>query len=284
MNIVEGVTTLAADFSQQGFSYESGVLSFVGGSDRDWIKVFVDNLGRGVLSRSILGSQAGFYQTTIHLSVIERIELAGHDGDDLLHVSDVTIPAIIDGGAGNDKITAGAGSDSLFGGDGNDLLFGQAGNDVMRGEAGDDYFEGGKGDETLIGDDGADHLFGLDGNDRFVTAVTTWPTSCAAETVPTAVTSTMSTTCSPSRRSPDASLPRTQSARAVQCANASRNRAAAAGESSGAFILPAPPRRPRPAAGEPPPSLVYAHRLRDPRTAVRPGERPERRDDRRRRR
>jgi hypothetical protein len=69
------------------------------------------------------------------------LEVHGQDGDD--HLRDIThseTAAVIDGGAGNDK---------LEGYLGNDLLLGGAGNDVLEGHEGDDRLEGGDGDDLL---------------------------------------------------------------------------------------------------------------------------------------
>jgi len=165
MNTVEEVTSLGLDFRERGFTYENGVFGFVGGSDRDSVQIFADESGKGVLSHGIRFAPTGRYWATIDLSVVRLFELVGGEGADELIVSQVTIPAVIDGGAGDDEITGSAGADSLFGGEGNDSLFGDAGNDVMRGGGGDDYLEGGKGHDMLLGQAGADRLFGLDGND-----------------------------------------------------------------------------------------------------------------------
>jgi Ca2+-binding RTX toxin-like protein len=165
MNTVDGLTTLGADLQEQGFCYADGVFSYIGGSGRDSVQIVADQSGRGALTRHIIGSQADTFRATINLSVIRLIEIVGGDGDDELYIFDITIPAIIDGGRGDDDLTGGGGNDALNGGDGNDSLYGPAGNDIMRGEAGDDYFEGGKGDDMLLGQGGAHQLFGLDGND-----------------------------------------------------------------------------------------------------------------------
>jgi Ca2+-binding RTX toxin-like protein len=89
----------------------------------------------------------------------------------------------IDGGAGNDTITAANTNDEIYGGDGadfvranggndlvdggsgNDTLDGGDGDDVVSGGTGNDVVKGGRGNDTLHGDDGDDIVDGGDGND-----------------------------------------------------------------------------------------------------------------------
>jgi hypothetical protein len=72
---------------------------------------------------------------------------------------------VIDGGAGNDTITAGAGDDRVQGGAGRDVIRGGSGNDYLDGGADVDKIYGDDGNDTLIGGDGNDYLFGMNGND-----------------------------------------------------------------------------------------------------------------------
>ncbi|AZN36126.1 calcium-binding protein [Iodobacter ciconiae] len=80
--------------------------------------------------------------------------------------------ALVDGDAGNNKLTGTAAKDLLRGFAGNDQLFGGLGNDRLEGGDGDDYLAGGygnvanTGDDVLIGGAGNDQLSGEDGNDR----------------------------------------------------------------------------------------------------------------------
>lgn len=77
----------------------------------------------------------------------------------------------VDGGAGDDTITAGPAS-FVRAGDGNDtvsstgdIVEGGAGNDVIRGDAGDQILRGNNGNDTLYGGTGNDLLYGGAGND-----------------------------------------------------------------------------------------------------------------------
>lgn len=96
--------------------------------------------------------------------------LDGGDGDDL-----VTAPFGADyatGGAGDDQVTSpwgyveGAdGDDVLTGGAAGQYLDGGEGEDLLRGEGGDDYLDGGGGPDELHAGDDDDYLDGGDGPD-----------------------------------------------------------------------------------------------------------------------
>ncbi|MCA9138495.1 MAG: hypothetical protein KDB00_17105, partial [Planctomycetales bacterium] len=108
---------------------------------------------------------------------------AGLGNDQVTIANDVTIPVVIDGGAGNDLLTAGGGmttfyggsgndtltggnrDDLLIGGDGDDLLTGGIGNDTLDGGAGADYLDGGINEDSLRGGTGNDQILGGDGAD-----------------------------------------------------------------------------------------------------------------------
>ena len=83
--------------------------------------------------------------------------LQGGDGDDLLN-----------GGFGDDKLRGGNGEDQLFGGNGNDALDGGADDDEVYGGAGDDHLGGGAGNDTIVGGSGNDTLTGAAGSDTYL--------------------------------------------------------------------------------------------------------------------
>jgi len=126
---------------------------------------------------------------TDQLVAIERAELAGGAGDNLLDASAFTGNVTLIGEGGNDTlkggaghdwllgvwgsnaIAGGAGNDVLGGGLGHDTLLGQDGNDVLLGNAGQDILLGGAGDDYLNGQGGSrDTLAGGSGNDRIIGA------------------------------------------------------------------------------------------------------------------
>ncbi len=95
---------------------------------------------------------------------------------------------LIDGGAGNDRISAGTGTDVVYGGDGDDDIVGMGASDALYGDAGDDniwgdgptgfngrttassehasdVLVGGAGDDSLVGQGGNDELYGGDDAD-----------------------------------------------------------------------------------------------------------------------
>ncbi len=63
---------------------------------------------------------------------------------------------IIDGGAGDDRLTGAGEADTLTGGEGADQLFGNDGADILRGGAGADILNGGAGLDVMDGGDGDD--------------------------------------------------------------------------------------------------------------------------------
>jgi hypothetical protein len=91
--------------------------------------------------------------------------ISGGNGDDTIYGGDSS--DTISGGNGNDLIYGGNGDDFLYGDYGNDTLIGGNGNDVLYGGAGNDYLDGGAGDDFLSGGAGQDVLNGGDGVDRF---------------------------------------------------------------------------------------------------------------------
>ena len=88
------------------------------------------------------------------------------DGDDAVNAAGTTTFAIIQGGEGDDVLTAGDGNDSVSGQAGDDVLFGGAGNDFVGGFAGEDDVHGGNGDDNVQGHEDNDELFGDAGDDN----------------------------------------------------------------------------------------------------------------------
>ncbi len=63
----------------------------------------------------------------------------------------ILLPAIMDGGRGDDKLNGGGGGNVLLGGDGNDELLGGSRGDILIGGAGRDRLVGNPGEDVLIG-------------------------------------------------------------------------------------------------------------------------------------
>jgi Ca2+-binding RTX toxin-like protein len=84
-------------------------------------------------------------------SGVNSIVVYGLDGNDFIHLAGaIRVPAIVFGGAGDDRIFGGGGNDILVGGDGNDWIKAGQGNDIIIGGQGSDRLIGGPGDDLLI--------------------------------------------------------------------------------------------------------------------------------------
>src|SRR6185295_17912312 len=94
--------------------------------------------------------------TIAHADAIDLLTINGFGGDDVINAA--ALPAtglrlLVDGGAGNDKLTGGAGNNTLIGGNDNDVLTDGNGNDQLNGGKGNDTLTGGNGNDTLHGDE-----------------------------------------------------------------------------------------------------------------------------------
>lgn len=159
---------------------------------------------RSADGRNLVATVNGTVVATKQASSVSRIVVQGLFGDDTLDVaSNITIPANLEGGPGNDTLKGGGGSDSLLGGDGDDVLDGRRGADLLLGGAGRDAADyasrvnfinfgpgtvaddgefnehdnigldvedcyGGKGDDYLNGSSADNRLYGGGGNDTII--------------------------------------------------------------------------------------------------------------------
>ena len=101
---------------------------------------------------NVTGSEAG-----------DTLAVNGGNGNDTITAGNglaSIVSLTIDGGAGNDTITGGDGADILLGGDGNDVVSGGRGNDTAQLGAGNDTFvwNPGDGSDIVEGGDGTDTL------------------------------------------------------------------------------------------------------------------------------
>ncbi|RMG42074.1 MAG: hypothetical protein D6725_00270 [Planctomycetota bacterium] len=127
---------------------------------------------------------------------IEELYINPRGGSDYVAIGDLNFvsPSLVvrvDGGAGNDRVTAlgsdlgpnllvanggrgidqltgSRGNDTLDGGTGNDIIDGGAGNDSILGGDDEDSLTGGTGNDTIQGQDGNDTIFGSDGDDSLL--------------------------------------------------------------------------------------------------------------------
>jgi Ca2+-binding RTX toxin-like protein len=141
----------------------NGTLTVVGTTENDNIQVQVAVSGQhaGELQVDVNAQQSFFDPLQVN-----SIRISGLAGRDQITVDDnVTINAIIDGGANSDVIKGGAGNDTIHGGMGNDTIDGSVGNDAIFGDEGQDSIHGGDGDDTIHGNQGNDSMWGGDGED-----------------------------------------------------------------------------------------------------------------------
>jgi uncharacterized delta-60 repeat protein len=101
-------------------------------------------------------------EQTFDPSLFAGVEIQGLDGADQIILSELDLPATVNGGNGDDHIFGGRGNDLLQGDAGNDTLFGGQANDTLHGNDGNDYLSGGPGADQLFGDAGNDQLVSLD--------------------------------------------------------------------------------------------------------------------------
>jgi 6-phosphogluconolactonase (cycloisomerase 2 family) len=85
---------------------------------------------------------------------VHTITGIGGSGDDTIDCEGVQSPTDLEGGGGNDMLTAGDGPATLLGGDGNDTLTGGMGVDLIDGGDGDDSINAGAGAGTITGGGG----------------------------------------------------------------------------------------------------------------------------------
>jgi Ca2+-binding RTX toxin-like protein len=161
-----------------------GVLTINGTEHADLISVIVDPGGTSI--RVSDGQDPTSIQRTFpDFRQISRMMINGLGGDDRILVAAesyvayfpefppqtpvtvlrLTVPAVIDGGSGNDQISGSASDDLLIGGAGNDTLFGDLGNDTLDGGDGKDVLYGNRGNDYLLGGNQRDHLLGGRGDD-----------------------------------------------------------------------------------------------------------------------
>jgi Ca2+-binding RTX toxin-like protein len=91
-------------------------------------------------SASVIGLATQVNVTTLEAG-LDKIQINGGAGDDVIIAADFTLGSSQDGGDGDDILIGGDGTDTLFGGPGDDVLFGGDGIDVL---------DGGTGNNTVI--------------------------------------------------------------------------------------------------------------------------------------
>jgi Ca2+-binding RTX toxin-like protein len=147
-----------------------GTLTIVGTHKSDWVHVS--------LQGSDVHVKVNQAAATFPLADISQIYIiAGKKNDRIWVDGELTLPALIAAGSGNDWIWSGGGNDTIYtgagndrcdGGAGDDQIFGEAGNDGLRSGLGNDQMDGGVGNDHLLGGEGDDGLAGGAGNDELL--------------------------------------------------------------------------------------------------------------------
>lgn len=150
-----------------------GVLRFDGDANANTMQVTL-NEATQMIDVRLDGDPAESFA----VAQVQRLEVSGLDGNDNISIDDdLTIPASVNGGLGNDTIASGGGNDTIRGAEGNDFInaglgddsvLGGEGNDTIKGRGGADEIDGGNGDDSLAGTTGNDTLDGEAGSDFVV--------------------------------------------------------------------------------------------------------------------
>jgi Ca2+-binding RTX toxin-like protein len=142
------LTAIVSGVSVQEFKGET-VLQIIGTSEVDHISV--NQTGNGLIR--VHWDFLGDDPREIPAAGVDRILAILCEGDDHLNISGrITLPTIIDAGAGNDHVNGGGGSDIILGGPDDDHLHGGEGRDILIGGDGIDRIVGGPGQDIMTGD------------------------------------------------------------------------------------------------------------------------------------
>jgi Ca2+-binding RTX toxin-like protein len=96
------------------------------------------------------------------MGTVLRVVVAPADGADVA-VLDATIPSLMSGGPGPDRLVGGPLRDRMLGRGDADRLSGRGGDDRLTGNARGDVLNGGAGEDRLQGDQGPDRIRARDG-------------------------------------------------------------------------------------------------------------------------
>ncbi|HEX3357834.1 MAG TPA: PKD domain-containing protein [Tepidisphaeraceae bacterium] len=136
----------------------TGVLTITGTATTTVIAVNLETSDSKVTAQINTGTVQKFAKASVKSIVIN-----GGAGPESISVSNsLAIPALINGGAGNDTILGGAGNDSINGAGGNDKLTGRDGNDSFIGADGNDSIDGGNGSDIADAGGGKNVLTGVE--------------------------------------------------------------------------------------------------------------------------
>ncbi len=148
--------TLTDDDGGSVTSTTTAVITGVGVVGNTLYVIGTDNDDRVTINQagSVYKVHADFLATgnfrDVPLAGISRIVVQTGDGNDQVTISGgVTLPALIDGGEGDDKLNGGNGLNIILGGGGNDQINGGSARDILIGGTGADRIVG-NGDEDIL--------------------------------------------------------------------------------------------------------------------------------------
>jgi large repetitive protein len=171
-----GVDQAAVTVVVSGARINNGVLEIVGTQAADNI-IVTDGNGQFRVTTSFLAGPP----LTFNGGGVQSIHILGLGGNDNIVIAgNISIPAFIEGGDGNDQITSGAGNDLVLAGAGDDSVSAGDGNDIVIGGGGNDNLDGGTGSNILIGGAGSDTLSGGSGDDLLIAGFTSYDDNLVA--------------------------------------------------------------------------------------------------------
>jgi Ca2+-binding RTX toxin-like protein len=145
-----GTATRSIVLYVSGSGIHGGVLQVVGTAGADALKV--EKLADGSFA---ITDEARRTTRRVAPAAGEAVQsvlvLLGAGNDQLTVAGSIALPAVIDGGAGNDEIKGGNGNSVLIGGTGDDSLVGGTGRDILIGGLGADRLVANAGDDILVG-------------------------------------------------------------------------------------------------------------------------------------
>jgi Ca2+-binding RTX toxin-like protein len=152
----------------QGKAQTYNVL-LAGGSEENMIRIWLTPDGRDYVIDSVIPLEVGgtvcanpeglSNQLVCKARLIASFEVNSGGGNDVVSVArNVSIPATLRGGAGEDLLIGGGGDDKLIGGPGDDKLVGWGGDDRLYGGPGADRLIGGRGEDVCTAGPGEDRL------------------------------------------------------------------------------------------------------------------------------
>ncbi len=143
-----GAASVSTTAVVTGVGLNNGILFVIGGTQRDHVNLNRTGNGQIKVHSSFIAQN----HRSFDVAAVSQIIAYLGDEDDHLNLSNqLSIPALVHGGGGNDHLTAGGGPTALLGDAGDDHLTGQNGHDILIGGTGRDRLVGGAGEDVLIG-------------------------------------------------------------------------------------------------------------------------------------